>query len=132
MDCVKLYIIRNFRNIYAKCVIWNRYDHIGACLLLLETQAPGRGCSEWLETPYSAPQPFKKQKKTSLQALKNFFKTKKEIHMQTLKIISMIYTAWVLIRFVWLDCKSGDASESVIYKIFSLLQSVVLAYIIIK
>ena len=74
----------------------------------------------------------KKQKKTSLQALKNFFKTKKEIHMQTLKIISMIYTAWVLIRFVWLDCKSGDASESVIYKIFSLLQSVVLAYIIIK
>lgn len=52
--------------------------------------------------------------------------------MQTLKIISMIYTAWVLIRFVWLDCKSEDASESVIYKIFSLLQSVVLAYIIIK
>ena len=52
--------------------------------------------------------------------------------MQTLKIISMIYTAWVLIRFVWLDCKSEDASESGIYKIFSLLQSVVLAYIIIK
>ena len=44
-------------------VIWNWYEQIGACLLLLETQAPGRGCSEWLETPYSAPQPLKKTKK---------------------------------------------------------------------
>ena len=113
-------------------IIWSRCAYIGICLLVLHPQAPGRGCGEWLETPYSAPQLFKKTKKTSLQALKNFFKTKKEIHMQTLKIISMIYTAWVLIRFVWLDFKSEDASESGIYKIFSLLQSVVLAYIIIK
>ena len=83
-------------------------------------------------TPLLSPLTIQKIKKTSLQALKNFFTTKTELHMQTLKLISLIYTAWVLIRFVWLDCKSEDASESVIYKIFSLLQSVVLAYIIIK
>ena len=113
-------------------IIWSRCAYIRTCLLVLHPQAPGRGCGEWLETPYSTPQLFKKQKKDLTPSPQKFFKTKKEIHMQTLKIISMIYTAWVLIRFVWLDCKSEDASESVIYKIFSLLQSVVLAYIIIK
>lgn len=83
--------------------------------------------------PLTQPLNYSKNKKRPhSKHSKIFFKTKKEIHMQTLKIISMIYTAWVLIRFVWLDCKSGDASESVIYKILSLLQSVVLAYIIIK
>ena len=82
--------------------------------------------------PLLNPSTIQKNKKDLTPSPQKFFKTKKEIHMQTLKIISMIYTAWVLIRFVWLDCKSGDASESVIYKIFSLLQSVVLAYIIIK
>ena len=82
--------------------------------------------------PLTQPLNYSKNKKDLTPSPQKFFKTKKEIHMQTLKIISMIYTAWVLIRFVWLDCKSGDASESIIYKIFSLLQSVVLAYIIIK
>ena len=113
-------------------IIWSRYDRSGICLLVLHPQAPGRGCGEWQQCPYSAPQLFKKQKRPHFKPSKIFLKQKKEIHMQTLKIISMIYTAWVLIRFVGLDCKSGDASESVIYKIFSLLQSVVLAYIIIK
>ena len=58
-------------------IIWSRCAYIGTCLLVLHPQAPGRGCGEWLETPYSTPQLFKKTKKTMLQALKNFFKTKK-------------------------------------------------------
>lgn len=112
-------------------IIWSRCAYIGTCLLVLHTQAPGRGVVSG-NNALTQPLNYSKNKKDLTPSPQKFFKTKKEIHMQTLKIISMIYTAWVLIRFVWLDCKSEDASESVIYKIFSLLQSVVLAYIIIK
>lgn len=50
--------------------------------------------------------------------------------MFILKIISIIYTAVILLYFISLDCKLKDASESVGCKIISLLQAGTLAYII--
>lgn len=83
--------------------------------------------------PLLSPVTIQKNKKDlTPKHSKNFLKQKREIHMLALKIISIIYTALVLMGFVWLDCKSEYASESGVYKIFSLLQSVTLAYIIIK
>ena len=52
--------------------------------------------------------------------------------MLALKIISIIYIVLILIYFVSLDCKTKYASESVGFKILSLLQAAVLAYIIMN
>lgn len=60
------------------------------------------------------------------------FKIKKEYGMKVLKVISAIYVIGMLLYFLWLDCKSKEVGESLCYKIFVLLQSGVLAYIIIN
>ena len=52
--------------------------------------------------------------------------------MIVLKVISLIYTALVLLYYIYLDCKSKNASESVDCKIVSLLQAGTLVYIIMN
>ena len=52
--------------------------------------------------------------------------------MPVLKMVSMIYIALMLIYFMSLDCKTKDGSESVGFKILSLLQAGVLAYMIMN
>lgn len=52
--------------------------------------------------------------------------------MSVLKIVSIIYIAFILICFIFLDCKTKDVSESICFKILSLLQAGVLAYIIMN
>ena len=52
--------------------------------------------------------------------------------MPVLKIVSIIYIALILIYFISIDCKTKDVSESIGFKILSLLQAGVLAYIIMN
>ena len=52
--------------------------------------------------------------------------------MIVLKVISIIYTALVLLYYIHFDCKSKDVGESIDCKIVSLLQAGTLAYIIMN
>lgn len=52
--------------------------------------------------------------------------------MFALKIISIIYTALLLIFFLSLGRQSKDISESIGYKVLSLMQAGALAYIIMN
>ena len=52
--------------------------------------------------------------------------------MPVLKIVSIMYIAFILICFIFIDCKTKDVSESVGLKILSLLQAGALAYIIMN
>ena len=52
--------------------------------------------------------------------------------MLFLKIVSMIYMIFQLLCFIWLDCKSKNTNESIIYKIFCLLNTANLIYIVMN
>ena len=52
--------------------------------------------------------------------------------MFALKIISMIYIILQMLCFIWFDCKSKNADESIGYKIFCLLSGANLAYIVMN
>jgi hypothetical protein len=52
--------------------------------------------------------------------------------MIVLKIVSLAYIAILLLYFVCCDCNTKDTSESIGFKILSLLQSCALVYIIMN
>ena len=52
--------------------------------------------------------------------------------MFALKIISMIYIILQMLCFIWFDCKSKNADESIGYKFFCLLSGTNLAYIVMN
>lgn len=52
--------------------------------------------------------------------------------MLALKIISILYSILVIFFFICIDCQSKEVSESIGCKIITVLQAMVLIYIILN